>query len=51
MYYGKDDEEMWSVAEAAEIRKQANKRGHAFSCECSECTRTKKLELLLRDVK
>lgn len=50
MNWGKDDSEMWSIAEADEIRKQANQRGHQFSCECAECSRTKKLELLLRDV-
>ncbi len=51
MNYGKDDHEMWTVAEAEEIERQANQRGHEFGCECRECARTKKLELLLRDVK
>lgn len=51
MKYGKDDPEMWTVAESEEIRRQANRRGHTFSCECEECSRTKKLELLLRQVK
>lgn len=51
MNYGKDDPEMWSVAESDEIRRQATLRGHEFDCECSACTRTKKLEILLREPK
>jgi hypothetical protein len=51
MNYGKDDHQMWTYSEAEEIQKQANARGHAFGCECSDCTRTKKMELLLRTVR
>lgn len=51
MKYGSEDAEMWTYSEAEQIRKEANSRGHEFSCECSECSRTKKIELLLRDVR
>jgi hypothetical protein len=49
MNYGKDDHEMWTMAEAEEIERQANQRGHEFSCECAACRRTKQLERLLRE--
>lgn len=51
MNYGKDDHEMWTMTEAEEIQRQANRRGHSFDCECSECKRTNKLEVLLRDAR
>lgn len=50
-YYGRDDEQMWTGTEAEEIEHEANKRQHRFDCECPECARTKKMLILLRNVR
>jgi hypothetical protein len=51
MLYGKDDHPMWTLTEADNIQRAARERGHQFSCECPECQRTKKIEVLLRRVR
>ena len=49
MNWGKDDCEMYTMAEAEEIEYAANRRGHRFECECQQCSRTKALAKLITE--
>jgi hypothetical protein len=50
MNWGKD-EEMWSMEAYEHIRRETNKIGHRFDCECQVCRRTKILERLIQESK